>query len=90
MLLDVSDEEIEMVEQNQPMLYQLGVTIDHAGARQIRVSEIPAVIKEKDAEDTICRVLQSLIDTHSHTPPEIRHACLAMTACKAAIKQAMC
>lgn len=86
LLLDVSDEEIEMVEQNQPILYQLGFTIELAGAKQIRVSEIPADIKEKDAEATISRLLQSLVDMHSPTPPEIRHACLAMTACKAAIK----
>ena len=86
LLLDVDNDELEMVEENQQILYQLGYTIELAGQNQIRVSEVPADIKEKDAEEALRKILQSLVDLHRPTPAEIRHACLAMTACKAAVK----
>ena len=39
-----------------------------------------------EAENTIREILVSLEDMHQLSAAEIRHECLAMTACKAAIK----
>lgn len=86
LLLDVDSNEIELIEQNQQLLYDLGFSIELAGQQQIRVSEVPADIKEQEAENTLRKILTSLSELHKPTPEEIRHACLAMTACKAAIK----
>lgn len=86
LLLDVSSEEMELIRANQDLFYQLGFDAEPAGEDQIRLREVPADIKEQDAESAFCKILGSLQELHRPTPQEIRHACLAMTACKAAVK----
>lgn len=86
LLLDVSSEEMELIRANQDLFYQLGFDAEPAGEEQVRLREVPADIKEQDAESAFCKILSSLQDLHRPTPQEIRHACLAMTACKAAVK----
>ena len=86
LLLDVSGEEMELIEENRELFYQLGFDIEPSGDRQIRLIEVPADIKEQEAEIVFRKILSSLLDLHRPTPQEIRHACLAMTACKAAVK----
>ena len=86
LVLDVNGEELELIEENQRLLFSLGFTVELAGQNQIRLSEVPSDIKEGEAETIFHQVLESLLKLHRPTPQEIRHACLAMTACKAAIK----
>ncbi len=86
LLLDVNNDEMEIIEDNQSLLYQLGFYIELAGSNQIRLIEVPADINSADSEIIFRKILASLTQLHQPTPQEIRHSCLAMTACKAAIK----
>lgn len=86
LFLDVTYQEVELIEKYQQNLYELGFNVELAGQNQVRLKEIPADIKEADAEPIFRDILHSLLQLHTPTPQEIRHSCLAMTACKAAIK----
>ena len=50
------------------------------------MTEVPADIPVGEAEEIIREILTDLNDMHQPTAAELRHACLATTACKAAIK----
>ena len=52
-----------------------------------KIKFVPAAAPVRSEAETIFReILHSLAQLHAPTPQEIRHSCLAMTACKAAIK----
>ena len=86
LFLDVNNSELTLIEENQQILYDLGFNVELAGQNQIRLKEVPADIKPQESEDIFREILISLSQLHTPTPQEIRHSCLAMTACKAAIK----
>jgi DNA mismatch repair protein MutL len=86
LFLDVNNSELTLIEENQQILYDLGFNLELAGQNQIRLKEVPADIKPQESEDIFREILISLSQLHTPTPQEIRHSCLAMTACKAAIK----
>ena len=86
LFLDVNADELNLVEENQTMLYDLGFNVELAGQNQIRIKEVPADINAQESEDIFREILISLGQLHTPTPQQIRHSCLAMTACKAAIK----
>ena len=86
LFLDVNNSELTLIEENQQILYDLGFNVELAGQNQIRLKEVPADIKPQESEDIFREILNSLSQLHTPTPQEIRHSCLAMTACKAAIK----
>lgn len=86
LVIDVNEDELELIEENQDLLYDLGFTVELAGQNQIRLIEVPADIKENDSENVFHQIISSLLELHTPTAQEIRHSCLAMTACKAAIK----
>lgn len=86
LFLDVNNSELTLIEENQQILYDLGFNVELAGQNQIRLKEVPADIKPQESEDIFHEILISLSQLHTPTPQEIRHSCLAMTACKAAIK----
>ena len=86
LFLDVNNSELTLIEENQQILYDLGFNVELAGQNQIRLKEVPADIKTQESEDIFREILISLSQLHTPTPQEIRHSCLAMTACKAAIK----
>ena len=86
LFLDVNNSELTLIEENQQILYDLGFNVELARQNQIRLKEVPADIKPQESEDIFREILISLSQLHTPTPQEIRHSCLAMTACKAAIK----
>lgn len=86
LFLDINNSELTLIEENQQILYDLGFNVELAGQNQIRLKEVPADIKPQESEDIFREILISLSQLHTPTPQEIRHSCLAMTACKAAIK----
>lgn len=86
LFLDVNNSELTLIEENQQILYDLGFNVELTGQNQIRLKEVPADIKPQESEDIFREILISLSQLHTPTPQEIRHSCLAMTACKAAIK----
>ncbi|WP_182185635.1 DNA mismatch repair endonuclease MutL [Pectinatus frisingensis] len=86
LILNLSPAEYDLLENNQETLYNLGFRIEAAGPQQFRLCELPADIPQDAAENTIRDILASLEEMHTPTPQEIRHACLATAACRAAIK----
>lgn len=86
LILDFSEREAQLIESNLEMFHSLGFGLEPSGPDQYRLMEIPADIPVAEAENTIREILVSLEDMHQLSAAEIRHECLAMTACKAAIK----
>ncbi|WP_027406326.1 DNA mismatch repair endonuclease MutL [Anaerovibrio sp. RM50] len=86
LILDFSEREAQLIESNLEMFHSLGFGLEASGPDQYRLMEIPADIPVAEAESTIREILVSLEDMHQLSAAEIRHECLAMTACKAAIK----
>ncbi len=86
LVLDVNNDELDLIEKNQQLLFTLGFNIELAGKNQIRLIEIPADIKECDTENVFRSIISSILEFHNPTAQQIRHSCLAMTACKAAVK----
>ncbi|ORU00719.1 DNA mismatch repair protein MutL [Anaerovibrio sp. JC8] len=86
LFLDFSSRESQLIEENLELFHSLGFGLEQSGPDQYRLMEIPADIPVGEAENIIREILTSLEDMHQLSAAEIRHECLAMTACKAAIK----
>ena len=76
----------QLIEKNQQLFLSLGFGLEPSGDNQFRLTEVPADIPVGEAEEIIREILTDLNDMHQPTAAELRHACLATTACKAAIK----
>lgn len=87
LLLDFSTQESELLDRQQELLSKLGFDLAKSGENQFRLCSVPADIPMDMAETTLRKILGWLMEMHAPTAAEIRHACLAMTACKAAIKR---
>ncbi len=74
-----------MVE-NREIFYQLGFTLEQAGADTMRLSEMPVDIPLADAEPVIRQIVKLIAELHQPTAQELRHAYLQMAACRSAIK----
>jgi DNA mismatch repair protein MutL len=85
-LLDFSPRETELILLHQDLFRSLGFDMEPSGENQFRLREVPTDIPVSEAEDIIREILESLFNMHGLTAKEIRHACLATTACRAAIK----
>ena len=86
LFIEVSERESQLINANQELFTSLGFSLEQSGPNQYRLMEIPADIPVEEGENIIREILVSLEDMHKLSATEIRHACLAMTACKAAIK----
>lgn len=86
LLLDFDDKECTLILDNQALFQSLGFDMEASGPEQMRLKEIPSDIPVGEAEAIIREILESLQNMHNLTAQEIRHACLATTACRAAIK----
>ena len=85
-MLDFSPRESELLEERQELFQRLGFDLAKSGENQFRLCSLPADIPVGEAETTLRKILEWLTEMHAPTAAEIRHACIAMTACKAAIK----
>lgn len=94
-ILNFDDHEAQLVENNRDLFHNLGFTMEPSGENEYRLVEIPVDIDGTDAEGMLREILSSLppIDEtivgdeqQKAIAKNIRHVCLAMTACKAAIK----
>ena len=86
LLLDFDHRETEIILSNQELFQSLGFDMELCGEDQFRLREVPADIQVSEAEDIIREILGELLQMHALSAKEIRHACLATTACRAAIK----
>ena len=85
-VLDFDAQETELLDVHQELLSQLGFDMEASGPNQYRLKSVPADIPVSEAEAIIREILESLNGLHDLTAAEIRHACIATTACHAAIR----
>ena len=85
-LLTFDRKEAALVEDNKELFAKLGFHLEAAGDFDYRLMEVPADVPVGEAEDIIREILTDLGNMHETTAKEIRQACLATTACRAAIK----
>lgn len=86
LFLDFTAQECALLLEQQETLCALGFALELSGPTSVRLQEVPADVPVGEAEPILREILESLQDLHAPTAGEIRHACLAVTACKAAIK----
>lgn len=85
-ILSFDQKESDLVEAHQELFASLGFHMEMSGNQEFRLIEVPADVPVSEAEDIIREILTNLMDMHETTAKEIRQACLATTACRAAIK----
>ena len=85
-ILSFDAREASLVSDNQDLFRRLGFDMEACGERDFRLKEVPADVPVSEAEDMVREILARLYDMHETTAQEIRHACLATMACRAAIK----
>ena len=85
-LLTFDRKEAALVEDNKELFAKLGFHLEAAGDFDYRLMEVPADVPVGEADDIIREILTDLGNMHETTAKEIRQACLATTACRAAIK----
>ena len=85
-ILSFDRKEAELVASHQELFASLGFHMEMSGNQEFRLIEVPADVPVSEAEDIIREILTDLMDMHETTAKEIRQACLATTACRAAIK----
>ena len=94
-ILSFDDQEAQVVEKNLELFHNLGFTMEPSGENEYRLMEIPADVDNSDAEGMLREILSSLPPVDDSVANEeqqkaiarnIRQSCLAVTACRAAIK----
>lgn len=85
-ILSFDADEAAFVEEHLETFRSLGFDMVASGAQEFRLSEVPSDIEEHEAEDTIREILTLVHANRQVSAEELRHACLATTACRAAIK----
>ena len=86
LILDFSAKETALIAENKELFQKLGFSLEESGEQQFRLIEVPADVPVSEAENILREILTGLQNLHQPTSEEIRHACLATTACRAAIK----
>lgn len=94
--LDFDDHEKRLIENNLELFHRLGFTLEQGGDGSYRLIEVPVDVPDSDAAGMLREILSSLptVDASFGDDAQqrkvlsknIREACLAMTACRAAIK----
>ncbi|RHM56787.1 DNA mismatch repair endonuclease MutL [Mitsuokella sp. AF33-22] len=85
-ILSFDDSEAALIEENRDLFVSLGFHMEPSGEREFRLVEVPADVPVSEAEDIVREILTNLHEMHKTSAKEIRQACLATTACRAAIK----
>jgi len=86
LFFELDGEETQLVEEHYEIFHQLGFTLEQVGPNTMRLLEVPADIPLIEVEAIIREILGVLGNLQSPTAQDLRHACLQMAACRAAIK----
>lgn len=86
LLFELDSMEISKIGEFNEVFYQLGFQIDIIGPNMIRLQEVPIDLQKNEIELMIREILMLLQESHNPSPHELRHACLQIAACRAAIK----
>lgn len=86
LFMDCDEREITFIVDYQDTFYKLGFSLDLVGPNTMRISELPSDIPSSEAENSVRQILEFLQNMHNPTAQELRHNCLQIAACRAAIK----
>ena len=95
-IIKFDEEEALLIENNLELFSSLGFTMEPGGENEFRLTEIPSDASDTDAEEMMREIISSLPETDSNSftdekrraeiAANIRRQCIAVTACRAAIK----
>lgn len=86
LFLDFDTLETDLITEHIKTFYDLGFTLELAGPNTFRLLELPVDIKEPEAEGTIKEILTLMQNMQNPLPADLRHACLQVASCRAAVK----
>lgn len=78
--------EMTLIEENHAAFYELGFTLEQVGPNTMRLVETPADVPPAEMEALLRQIMAIIQNEQQPSPEKLRHACLQMTACRAAIK----
>ena len=83
----VAESEADLVEQSGDVLADLGLVIDRAGPTSLVIREVPALLRNADAETLLRDVLADLSQAgRTNRIEDLCHDCLATMACHHSIR----
>jgi len=85
--LSVSPGQAQAAEQNQPLLWRLGIELNAIGPKALAVQSFPMLLAGVEIETFVADLLDRLAETDAAESEETHiHQALDMMACKAAVK----
>jgi len=85
-MLNFSQREAEVIENNAEVFAKLGFTLVPGGKTVFRLTEIPADVPMTEAEDALREILVGVLEKPEVTAAAIREKVIATAACRGAIK----
>ena len=86
MYMDVSEEELTLVEEQRDTLLDLGFQVDQGGPTSLRIDGHPMDIIESKVPEILQYVFSYMHDHQSPSAAQLRHEMLAYASCRGAIK----
>ena len=86
MHMDVSEEELTLVEEQRDALLDLGFQVDQGGPSSLRIDGHPVDIIESKVPEILQYVFSYMHDHQSPSAAQLRHEMLAYASCRGAIK----
>ena len=86
LFMDCDTNEIKLLSEYQDTFTGLGFSLDLVGPNTMRFTELPSDIPLAEAENSIRQILEFIQNMHNPTAQELRHNCLQIASCRAAIK----
>lgn len=84
--MDFDTTEINIISEYQDTFYKLGFSLELVGPNTMRLSELPSDIPLSESESSIRQILGCIQNMHNPSSQELRHSCLQIASCRAAIK----
>ena len=86
MYMDVSEEELTLVDEQRDALLDLGFQVDQGGPTSLRIDGHPVDIVESKVQEILQYVFSYMHDHQSPSAAQLRHEMLAYASCRGAIK----
>lgn len=84
--MDCDTTEMNTITDYHDTFYKLGFNLDTVGPSTMRILEMPSDIPLAECENSVRQILEFIQSMHNPTAQELRHNCLQIAACRAAIK----
>ena len=84
--IDATPQEISLIEEHKEEFVKLGVDVEAGGENLLRISSLPADIKNDQAEEFIREILKLLSEEKDIKASDLRTEVLHYTACHSAIR----